>query len=173
MSIKLFITPYTDKSFVVLGETLEHTKALTQLGGKFNPSLKMGAGWIFSNLRQDSVRKYIDTGEIVPYVYTEQDKAKYTTQNKKVDNNNIQLKVLFEELCEAFDPKCEYEGGDIIDVIKKFQQKYLQIQDTPKLSLKSSTTTNDIKPTKRLAKKVAEIVKPAKTEDFQMDSEED
>jgi hypothetical protein len=150
---KLIITPYTDKSFVILGETLEHSTALGQLGGKYNPNLKIGPGWIFSKVREDTVRNYIQTGEIKPYVYTMEDKAKYNKY--KQNDNSVQLKMIFEDLFSAFDSNCEYEGNDIIDVIKKVQQKYLQIQDTPKMQRPQNI--EEEKPTKRLAKKAPEI----------------
>nr|QBK87486.1 MAG: hypothetical protein LCMAC201_03960 [Marseillevirus LCMAC201] len=124
----LYIMPYTDRSFVVMGETLDHSNALTLLGGKYNTNLRIGQGWIFAKVREESVRKYIESGEIIPYVYTEQDQAKYN--QKKVDTKETvdlskEFRNLFRELREAFDSDEDYEGKSIIEVIYQLEEKYL------------------------------------------------
>ncbi len=44
----LQITDYTAKAIAVTGTTKDHKDELRKLGGKFNPRLSCGAGWIFS-----------------------------------------------------------------------------------------------------------------------------
>lgn len=116
---ELQIINYTDRSIVVIGDTLSHSNALGTLGGKFNPNLRVGQGWIFAKMREDSVRKYIETGEIEPYVY---DKAAY---NKKPALNKETLQKLFREFREAFDADEEYEGESIMDVIQQLEDKWM------------------------------------------------
>lgn len=53
----LKIVDYTEKSFVVLGDTKPHKTLLKELGGKYNPNLKVGAGWIFSKKKKKDVKK--------------------------------------------------------------------------------------------------------------------
>ena len=50
------IEDYTDKSFVVFGETKNYKDALKELGGKYNSNLKVGPGWIFSKANREKVQ---------------------------------------------------------------------------------------------------------------------
>lgn len=55
------ITKYTDKSFVVFGSvTLIHKADLLALGGKYNPNLQGGPGYIFANPKWDEVEHFVD-----------------------------------------------------------------------------------------------------------------
>ncbi len=122
---ELYIVSYTDKSFVVMGDTLNHSGALVSLGGKYNPNLRIGQGWIFSKIRQESVENYIKTGEIVPYVYSKEDQAKYTKKSTTVRQpQQEQLRKLFQDFREAFDPNEEYESSSIIEVIYQLEEKF-------------------------------------------------
>lgn len=50
---ELIITQYSEKAIVVRGDTKKFENDLTNIGGKWNPSLKNGgAGWIFPNTRK-------------------------------------------------------------------------------------------------------------------------
>jgi hypothetical protein len=53
------IKDYTEKSFVILGNTKDFSKDLKDFGGKWNPNLKCGPGWIFSKIHRDKVQDYI------------------------------------------------------------------------------------------------------------------
>lgn len=46
---------YTEKSVVLIGDTLKYKEFLKELGGKYNPHLKCGPGWIFSKSRWDEI----------------------------------------------------------------------------------------------------------------------
>ena len=69
--MSLFISPYSDKSFVVRGEgTKEHKQELKENGGRWNTSLKVPdiksttgetePGWIFSNKRLFAVTDFVN-----------------------------------------------------------------------------------------------------------------
>ena len=61
------IEDYSEKSFVVLGETLPHKDNLKALGGKWNSRLRDGKkGWIYPMNRKSSVEEYISTGKVNP-----------------------------------------------------------------------------------------------------------
>lgn len=47
---------YSAKAFAVVGETRALAQRLRELGGRFNPHLSCGAGWIFSKRRENDVR---------------------------------------------------------------------------------------------------------------------
>lgn len=54
------ILNYSNYSFVVSGATKEYKEQLMALGGKYNPNLKTGPGYIFSNKKEQEVRDFID-----------------------------------------------------------------------------------------------------------------
>lgn len=59
---KLILTEYSPKSFVVrsgLESTKDHKDELIKLGGKWNPNLNGGGGYIFSNKHLDKVNEYL------------------------------------------------------------------------------------------------------------------
>lgn len=53
------IVDYSDRAFAVIGETKPIKESLKALGGRFNPRLKCGAGWIFSNKRREKVEQFV------------------------------------------------------------------------------------------------------------------
>jgi len=61
---------YSEKAIVVRGEsTKTYKEQLKTLGGKYNASLRGGAGWIFSKTSQGKVNKFISSvnnGDISP-----------------------------------------------------------------------------------------------------------
>ena len=120
----LHIVPYTEKSIVVMGSTLNHSKALVSLGGKYNSNLKIGQGWIFAKVRQESIENYIQTGEIVPYIYSQTDKNKYAIQNKDNSDTNGKILKIFLELNNAFNSNDDYEGSVILNVINQIETKF-------------------------------------------------
>ncbi len=149
VSTELYIMPYTHRSFVVMGDTLSHSNALTRLGGKYNPGLRIGQGWIFAKVREESVRNYIETGEIVPHVYDAKDIAKYNQD--KADNTPTsatqdigKFRKIFSELRQAFDSNEDYEGKSIIEVIYQLEEKYLPSKKT---SIKAATKKTFKEPT--------------------------
>ena len=55
--INIEIKPYSDKSFLIIGEdTKKHKEKLKELGGKWNSTLK---GWIYSNKNEQKVREWM------------------------------------------------------------------------------------------------------------------
>ena len=44
---KLYLEEYSEKAIVVRGETKSCSEDLKTLGGKYNPKLRGGGGWIF------------------------------------------------------------------------------------------------------------------------------
>lgn len=49
------IVPYSEYSFVIIGNTKPIKETLKRLGGKFNMYLKTGCGWVFSNTKKQNV----------------------------------------------------------------------------------------------------------------------
>lgn len=59
------IVDYSEKAFVVVGDTKTIKDDLKKLGGRFNGKLSCGAGWVFPKTKMDDVQKYLNTGDIV------------------------------------------------------------------------------------------------------------
>lgn len=59
--VLLQIVNYSDKSFAVVGDTKRYKDVLKERGGKFNPMLRCGAGWIFSNKYREDIENLIET----------------------------------------------------------------------------------------------------------------
>lgn len=53
----LQLVDYSEKAFVITGDTRDKKDLLKSLGGRFNPRLNCGAGWVFSKLRINEVRQ--------------------------------------------------------------------------------------------------------------------
>lgn len=125
----LYIMDYSEKSFVVMGDVINHSNALASLGGKFCYNLKTGQGWLFTKVKKESVQKYIDTGEIVPYQYTDEEKQQFRDREaqklQQKNDDKREMIRLFGELRGAFEPLEDYEGSSIINVIKQLQDKYI------------------------------------------------
>jgi len=127
---QLYLADYTDKSFVVTGDTLEHSKALLELKGTFNPKTKLGPGWIFSKARKESVENYINTGTITPFVF---DKSKFNgfSKSSKDKSSAEILEPVFKDLSLAFEAELEYTGDSILDTIQKIKDKYIPVVPVP------------------------------------------
>ena len=68
MNSELTITQYTEKSFVVRGNTKDNKEQLKAMNGKYNSMLKGGPGWIFPNGLRSNIEKYISTGVVTKSV---------------------------------------------------------------------------------------------------------
>lgn len=56
---KMFLSKYSEKSFVVTGNTKDHKEELKEMGGRYNSKLSCGSGWIFSFSRKDEVESWV------------------------------------------------------------------------------------------------------------------
>ena len=69
----LTCSDYSEKAVVVRGDTKTHKEGLKNLGGKFNASLKDGAGWIFPKKLEGKIKDYIE-GSQTPKVESKMSK---------------------------------------------------------------------------------------------------
>ena len=53
------VIDYTSKSIVVTGETKPLKNRLKELGGRFNPNLTSGPGWVFNAVHRDKVEAFL------------------------------------------------------------------------------------------------------------------
>ena len=81
---KMEYAEYSEKSFMVYGETKEHKESLKELGGKFNNNLanpegsEKIAGWIFPKSKLTIVKNFLETG----YVEKSSESTKYVTKKE-------------------------------------------------------------------------------------------
>jgi hypothetical protein len=135
----IVILPLTEKSFLVKGNLLDHGSKLVELVGKYAPEKE---GYIFANFRKQSVEHYINTGEVKPYQYTDEQKrtfsqsihkstpSSYTsstssTVSKERTWSLFQLKTIFQEIRDAFESDSYYQGDSILDVMTQIEEKYI------------------------------------------------
>ena len=125
MSIDLSTTEYNKYSFVIKGDTRKYKEELKKMGGKFNPNLINGPGWIFPKTKESYVRLFIENT---------------TNLLEKEDNNKIleMLYKIFEKL-EDLDKKI-----DLLNIQKKNteQKVILHPQQNIVESLESSVSSN-------------------------------
>jgi len=55
----MFLSKYSEKSFVVTGNTKDHKEELKEMGGRYNAKLSCGSGWIFSFNRKEQVESWV------------------------------------------------------------------------------------------------------------------
>lgn len=107
--MSVYIEDYSDKSFVVRGETIEYKATLKKLGGKWNSNLtdkntgdKFGA-WLFWNDKKVEISEWINNGS--KEVTQSSNKSNKSNKSNNSNNSNLEEKIdyltkLVEELCK-------------------------------------------------------------------------
>ena len=93
------VLEYTDKSFVVNGDTKPFKENLMALGGRYNPRLKGGPGFVFSNNKINDVKDFINNSSVpisdskIPNTKLTPTPSKINYPNRFVggDGNNYQI----------------------------------------------------------------------------------
>ena len=62
MSTDIYIEDYSQRSFVVKGDTTQYKNSLNELGGKYNHNLYGEPGWVFPKSKQEIVEIWIKNG---------------------------------------------------------------------------------------------------------------
>jgi hypothetical protein len=99
------IIDYSAKAIAVVGDTKPIKNELKKLGGKFNPRLSCGAGWIFSAKKREEVEKLLSLG-IVP------EKSSEKAQKQRTINDN-------ELLDEYVAEHARHAQGEYLDYFRK------------------------------------------------------
>ena len=113
----IYIVEYSDKSFVVQGDTKIYKDDLKNLGGKYNARLRNGPGWIFFKNKERDVESYIKNGKMLgsstktSYQSASVDKHSILLLTKKIDNlcktvnkmEKLILKLMKEQPKESVD----------------------------------------------------------------------
>ena len=122
---EIYIENYTEKSFVVLGDTRPHKENIKKLGGKWNSRLKDNKmGWIFPMSKKDYVEKYINDFKQIGDIPEVKESQMVSMSQKDLENI---LKRLEQEVKEL---KNKDIGGDVQNkpvrrrLLKTFDSKY-------------------------------------------------
>ncbi len=67
------IIDYSEKAIAVVGDTITIKDELKKLGGRFNPRLSCGAGWIFSKKVEEKLKALLNGGKVEKSVTTKTD----------------------------------------------------------------------------------------------------
>lgn len=101
MSFDLKIVPYSEKSFKVEGaDTKTHCEELKNLNGRYNPKLKGGPGWIFSNKRRSSVEDFISS--LIKRASEDSEISEEVSEDSEVSEESSEDERKFENLYENF-----------------------------------------------------------------------
>lgn len=88
------ITNYTEKSFVIRGNTMPYKEVLKNFGGKWNDRLRDGEGWIFPITKKSELEQWQLTGISSSRIYSENsqslDKFDIILKKIKILENKIE-----------------------------------------------------------------------------------
>lgn len=98
------IIDYSEKAIAIVGDTKDIKDKLKELGGRFNPRLSCGAGWVFSKKQRAEVEKLLQGG-----------KVEKSASKPKEDDGSAAWKKNLEDFCatkkDADYYKKHYQGA--------------------------------------------------------------
>lgn len=104
------VIDYSEKAIAVVGDTRDIKDKLKALGGRFNPKLSCGAGWIFSKKQRAEVEKLLQGGKV------EKSAAK---PKAKKDNSAIEeAKAEYLKVWPGDEKMIKYCQGKISNAVK-------------------------------------------------------
>jgi hypothetical protein len=94
----LDVEDYSEKAFVVRGDSKTHKDSLTALGGKWNDRLRDGAGWIFPMTKKPDVLKW-GKGSINTVPVSFSYKQPYSNAAPVAsENNSVDMRLVLSKL---------------------------------------------------------------------------
>lgn len=145
----IIIQNYTDKSFVVRGDTKKYREQLKNLGGKWNNLLtdketgEKFAGWIYPSIKKNDVKKWYDNRESLDLddsTLTTQSIAIPSTASRLLSSigtlppsftetktNTASIEIMFKQIIKRLDAIEEHLG--IKQVVKPVTTKAVKIEE--------------------------------------------
>lgn len=74
---KFQLIEYSEKAIAITGDTKAIKDELKKLGGRFNPRLTCGAGWIFPKSKLEQLQALINSGEVIANEPAKKDEPPY------------------------------------------------------------------------------------------------
>lgn len=121
----LILVSYSEKAFVVCGETKNFKELLLKLGGKYNAKLKCGQGWVFAVKNQEKILKTLKQQKVP---FNEEFKTLASFEQKEPEPEKLveQKKPEPEKLVEQKEPEAEkpvVEKKEVKNSSKKVEPK--------------------------------------------------
>lgn len=113
------IIDYSEKAIAVIGDTKEIKDSLKNFGGKYNPRLTCGAGWIFSAKKREEIEKFLAN----PTVEVSAPKGKSKSKSK-IDTSK-DLALMDEYLAEIK----RHWKGDMVDYFRKKASSIIKLSN--------------------------------------------
>ena len=112
----IILEKYSEKSFILKGNTIQYKQDIKQLGGSWNPSLK---AWIFPISKMEVIEKWLDKGEktVEPIKQYFESPVVETCNRKKEEHTNLNDRI------DVLEKKLD----SILDMLNK-----ICIKDAPK-----------------------------------------
>lgn len=142
MSKVLIIEEYSEKSFVVRGDTKPHSNKLKDLLGSYNPRLRGGPGWIFANKNRGDVEDYISRNNIPIEINPTLPSQINREVNREV-NREIKSKDVYENFTKILE-RLEKKIDKLLCYHSQTEQNHRILED------QDFKEEEDIKPKKRL-----------------------
>lgn len=150
MNSELTISQYTEKSFVVRGNTKENKEQLKAMNGKYNSMLKGGPGWIFPNGLKKIVETYIATGNVTKVEF----KNKTESKSENVETEDVES-VSYDKR-DKIDLNKEITSKNILEYIKKLELRVEYLEEKIETLCKDNGKDKDKKSTKEVTIKETE-----------------
>ena len=116
------ISSYSDKALVVRGEkTKEYIQQLKEIGARYNPYLKGGAGWIISKKKESEVQNLFGKESIEEIEETKEEQSPQKCK-EYMENLPINFSKNTQDFCAVL------KSGDIEESTLKFQKLPIFIQ---------------------------------------------
>ena len=97
------ISDYTEKSFVIRGNTKEYSRFLADSGGKWNPNLKDGSGWIFSMKKKQEIENWLNSES--------KDKSKNESKDKSKNESKLdKILDMLNQINKKLDFKLDFKS---------------------------------------------------------------
>ena len=107
MDQEIIIEDYSEKSFVVRGETRKIANQLKELSGLYNSKLRCGPGWIFSKNKREEVEKKILSNK--PNEENKSDNKQFESNIDIISSINNRLTKIEEMLEKLLNTKTKNE----------------------------------------------------------------
>lgn len=100
------LSTYSDRSFVITGNTKEYKDELKEMGGKWNSKLTCGSGWVFSLTKKK---------ELETWLFSKQTHSTPTVITSTPSKTNNDVNSVFDEFVRYLEPF--YESNNKLDDI--------------------------------------------------------
>ena len=111
------LSNYSDKSFVISGNTKEYKEELKEMGGKWNSKLTCGSGWIFSLTKKKELEDWLENKKNQEGVTAAAPAEPLFLKQKKEEDNTDSLLL---EFVEYLRPHYKKYNKKIIDILCDF-----------------------------------------------------